>query len=116
MLPLSFLRLRVPFRMPSIARVTTGAVEVTPRRSGRTRTAVNYARLVAVEEHERPMDPGAESPLTDLESEEITEPSPKKKQKRRAKVMDPVVYDIPPVEIKTTSFKGTDWASLCVQA
>jgi hypothetical protein len=113
MLLLSLLRLRVPprilFHMPPVAIVATGTVGVPPRRSGRTRTVVNYARQMAAEEHERPVDLGAESPLTDLEPEEIAEP--KKKRKRMLKVVEPVVYDIPPVEIKTTSFKGMDGAS-----
>lgn len=104
---LSLLRLpfppRIPLRMPPVARVTTGTV--TPRRSGRTRTVVN-------EEHEGPMDLGAENPLTDLESEEAAEPPSKKKRRRKVKLVEPVLYDIPPVELKTTSFKGTDGVSM----
>lgn len=76
------------------------------------RTAVDYVGQVAIEEHEGPMDLGAESPLTDLESEETAEPLPKKKRRRRVKVVEPVVYDISPVETKTTSFKGTNGISM----
>ncbi|KAF9781404.1 UV-endonuclease UvdE-domain-containing protein [Thelephora terrestris] len=110
MLPLSLLRLRVPstflFCMPHFARATTGKFEVAPRRSSRTRTVVNYSSQVTIEEHEEPADLGTESPLTDLEPEEMAEPAPKKKRKRTVKVIEPVVYDIPPVETKTATFKG----------
>jgi hypothetical protein len=107
---LFLLRLRapqtVPLYMPRVARITAGTVEVAPRRSGRTRTVVNYAAGVTAGEHEEPVDPGAESPLTDLGPEGSTEPPPKKKRRRRAKATEPVVYDIPAVETKTTTFKG----------
>ena len=99
-------RLRVPLKMPRVARVTT--VEVAPRRSGRVRTLVNYANNVAAEKYDEPMDPAAESPLTDLESDGSTQPLQKKKRRRKVKVTEPVVYDIPPVEKRTTSFKGTN--------
>ena len=112
---LSLLHLRIPsrilFRM--VVRFTASTVEGTPRRSGRTRAIVNYARQVAIQEPEGPTDLGAESPLTDLESEETTEPLPKNKRRSRAKIVEPVVYNIPPVEIKTTTFKGTDVVSIC---
>jgi UV DNA damage endonuclease len=98
--------------MPHIAKVTTGKVEVAPRRSSRTRTIVNYSSQVAIEEHEEPADLGTESPLTDLEPEETAEPAPKKKRKRMVKVIEPVVYNIPPVETKTTTFKGMDWVPI----
>ena len=58
------------------------------------------------------MDPGTESPLTELESEGSAEPPPKKKRGRRVKVTEPVVYHIPPVETKTTTFKGTSDSKL----
>lgn len=112
---LSLLRLRVPptilFCMPRVARVATGTVEVTPRRSGRTRTVVNYSDQVAIEKHGERMDLGTESPLTDLEPEESAEPPPKKKRRKRVKAIEPVVYDIPPVETKMTTFKGTNYGS-----
>lgn len=92
--------------MPRAARVTTETAVAATRRSGRARTAVNYASQIAVEEHEKAMDPGSESPLTDLESEGATEPPPKKKRRRRAKAVEPVVYDIPHVETKMSAFKG----------
>ena len=94
--------------MPRAARVTTGTVGVTPRRSGRTRAFVNYAGESIAKKRKESMDPGTESPLTELESEGSVEPPPKKKRGRRAKVTEPVVYHIPPVETKTTSFKGTN--------
>ena len=105
---------RVPLHMPRLAKVTTGMIEVAPRRSGRTRTVVNYASQAATEGE--PIDLGAGSPLTDLESEETTEPPPKKKQRRRVKVVEPVVYDIPPVETKTTTFEGTNQVSMSTLA
>ena len=114
MLLLSLLRLRVPprilFRMPPVAGVTTGTMGL--RRSGRTRTVVNYAHQVTVEEREGPIDTAVESPLTDLGSEGVAESPPKKKRRKRTNVIEPVVYDIPPVETKTTSFKGMDGVSM----
>ena len=91
--------------MQRVARITAETAVAATRRSGRARTAVNYASQMAVEEHEEAMDPGSESPLTDLESEGATEPAPKKKR-RRVKVVEPVVYDIPHVETKMSAFKG----------
>jgi len=106
---LSLLHLRVPSSiavpMPRVARVATETVVATTRRSGRPRIVVNYANQMAVEEHEEAMDPGSESPLTDLEFEGPAEPPPKRKR-RRAKVVEPVVYDIPPVETKASTFRG----------
>lgn len=94
--------------MPRVAKVTANTVVATTRRSRRARTApgVNYASQAAVEEHEEGVDLGTESPLTDLESEEAVEPPPKRKRRRRVKITEPVVYDIPPVETKTSTFKG----------
>ena len=91
--------------MPRVARVAAETVAATARRSGRTRTVANYASQTAIEEHEEVMDPGFESPLTDLESEGAVVPPPKRKR-RRVKIAEPVVYDIPPVETKTSTFKG----------
>ncbi|KAH9903260.1 UV-endonuclease UvdE-domain-containing protein [Cubamyces lactineus] len=51
-------------------------------------------------------DTGFESPLTELDDEPPVAEAPKKKRTRRKKNTEPVVYDIPPVETKTTSFKG----------
>ncbi|KAI8989013.1 UV-endonuclease UvdE-domain-containing protein [Trametes punicea] len=52
-------------------------------------------------------DAGFESPLTELDDEAAAEEVvPKKKRTRRKKDIEPVVYDIPPVETKTTTFKG----------
>lgn len=91
--------------MPRVARATTEKVVVATRRSTRSRTIVNYTSQLAVEEPEEVMDPGSKSPLTDLESEGVAEIPPKRKR-RRTKVTEPVVYDIPPVETKTSKFKG----------
>lgn len=54
------------------------------------------------------IDTGNESPLTDLEDEEYPQEveSTPKKRRRRKKDLEPVVYDIPPVENKETSFRG----------
>ncbi|KAH9974004.1 UV-endonuclease UvdE [Lactifluus volemus] len=47
---------------------------------------------------------GEESPLTDLDDDQPV--SPPKKRQRKAKVVEPVVYDILPVESKTTTYQG----------
>ncbi|KAI0649749.1 UV-endonuclease UvdE [Trametes meyenii] len=48
-----------------------------------------------------------ESPLTELDDETEANKSPsKKKRTRKKKNTEPVVYDIPPVETKETTFKG----------
>jgi len=116
---LSLLHLRVPpriaVRMPRAARVTTETAVATTRRSGRPRTVVNYASQMAVEEPEGVIDPGSESPLTDLESEGAAEPPPKRKRRRRVKVAEPVVYDIPPVETKSSTFKGESGVQIHVR-
>lgn len=119
-IPLSSLHLRDPLRipahMPHVARITAKATEVTTsRRSGRLRTVVNYAGQAAVKGPEEPMDPGSESPLTDLESGGDTEPPPPKKRRRKARVAEPVVYDIPPVETKTSTFKGKCRVKICAR-
>lgn len=53
----------------------------------------------------------SESPLTELESDspedqQRPQSSPPRKRPRKAKVVEPVVYDIPPVESKTTTYRG----------
>ena len=91
--------------MPRVARATKETTEVATRKSGRARTVANYVSQVAIQGPENPLDPGSESPLTDLESEEDAEPPPKK-PRRNLKPAEPIVYDIPPVETKTSTFKG----------
>lgn len=117
---LSLLHLRVPpgivVRMPRAARVTTETVVATARRSGRPRTVANYASQMAVEGHEGVMGSVSESPLADLESEGAAEPPPKRKRRRRVKVAEPVVYDIPPVETKTSTFKGKSGVQIHVRS
>lgn len=77
----------------------------TPRRRASTRAkkSVSYADQQAVNEDAT----RAESPLTDLDAKDTDDvsKSPAKKR-RRKKDTEPVVYDIPPVEIKETTFKG----------
>ena len=58
------------------------------------------------QQEEREEDLGSESPLTELEDEQPSSPSPPKKRRRKTKVVEPVVYDIPPVESKMTTFRG----------
>ena len=51
----------------------------------------------------------SESPLTELESEDQQQPqSPLRKRRRKTKpeVVEPVVYDIPPVQSRTTTYRG----------
>ncbi|KAI0305111.1 UV-endonuclease UvdE-domain-containing protein [Multifurca ochricompacta] len=52
-------------------------------------------------EFEQPDD----SSLTDLSQLEQPQ-SPPKKRRRKTKVVEPIVYDIPPVESKTTAYRG----------
>ena len=58
------------------------------------------------QEREEGLGSGFESPLTELEDEQPLSPSPPKKRRRKTKVVEPVVYDIPPVESKMTTFRG----------
>jgi hypothetical protein len=53
---------------------------------------------------------GEESPLTDLDDDQPV--SPPKKRQRKAKVVEPVVYDILPVESKTTTYQGVCFAAI----
>jgi hypothetical protein len=46
----------------------------------------------------------SESPLTELESEDHS--PPRKRRRRKTKVFEPVVYEIPPVESRTTTYRG----------
>lgn len=49
----------------------------------------------------------SESPLTELESEDQQQPrSTPRKRRRKTDVVEPVIYDIPPVESKTTTYRG----------
>jgi hypothetical protein len=57
----------------------------------------------------------SESPLTELESEDQQQPqSPLRKRRRKTtkpEVVEPVVYDIPPVQSRTTTYRGLVSAS-----
>ena len=86
------------------------------RSSTRKKKAVNYA-----EDRTQETDGWAEDafdgPLTALEEDELVDEdlAPKKKKKRtRRKVLEPVVYDIPPVETMETSFRGALSFRSCV--
>jgi hypothetical protein len=57
-----------------------------------------------------PDEDGEESPLTDLDDDQPV--SPPKKRQRKAKVVEPVVYDILPVESKTTTYRGMCFAPI----
>ncbi|EIW53258.1 UV-endonuclease UvdE [Trametes versicolor FP-101664 SS1] len=81
------------------------------RASPRKKRKVVYTELAIAGEddaaQESKVDAGFESPLTDLDDDGPADvKTPKKKPKRKQKVKEPVVYDIPPVETKTTTFKG----------
>jgi hypothetical protein len=65
------------------------------------------------QQEEREEDLGSESPLTELEDEQPPSPSPPKKRRRKTKVVEPVVYDIPPVESKMTTFRGIVSKTVC---
>lgn len=78
-----------------------------PKRSKRTRSPRKKE-----EAWDYPDADPDDSPLTDLDDDFDASPSKKKKvgkagtTKRKRKNQEPVVYDIPPVEPKETSFKG----------
>lgn len=81
------------------------------RASPRKKRKVVYTELAIAGEddaaQESKVDAGFESPLTDLDDDGSADvKTPKKKQTRKQKVKEPVVYDIPTVETKTTTFKG----------
>ncbi|KAI0752598.1 UV-endonuclease UvdE-domain-containing protein [Daedaleopsis nitida] len=75
------------------------------RVSTRKKKKVVYTEETAPDEGQR-QDDGFESPLTEIDEEVPEEKSPKKKRRRKTKTNEPVVYDIPPVETKTSTFKG----------
>ena len=80
------------------------------RSSTRRKKKVVYTEEVQdAEEEKSEGDEAFDGPLTDLD-DEPAEKSPKKRR-RRTKTQEPVVYDIPPVETKSTDFKG-----MCVVA
>lgn len=80
------------------------------RTSTRRKKKVVYTEEVQDAEWEKPeADEAFDGPLTDID-DEPAEKSPKKRR-RRTKTQEPVVYDIPPVETKSTDFKG-----MCVVA
>lgn len=89
-----------------VANDTTASQEIiTPRRrkSARAKKSVSYADQQDSEEK----DVREESPLTDLEAQDEDDaPKSPVKKRRRKKDLEPVVYDIPPVENKETTFKG----------
>ncbi|KAK7682809.1 hypothetical protein QCA50_014193 [Cerrena zonata] len=72
----------------------------TPRR----RTSTREKKPVSYADQQASNDTRAESPLTDLEGTDDVPKIPAKR--RRKKDVEPVVYDIPPVESKETTFKG----------
>ncbi|KAI0672143.1 UV-endonuclease UvdE [Trametes maxima] len=109
-------RKRVGARTPEP--VSTGAAlvsspeearELMRRVSSRKKRKVVYTEGAAEDEDDRANskeDLGFESPLTELDDEVKADGSPPKKRARRKKNAEPVVYDIPPVEPKETTFKG----------
>lgn len=81
------------------------------RASPRKKRKVVYTELAVAGEGDgaqgSKVDAGFESPLTDLDDDGPAEvKTAKKKQTRKQKVKEPVVYDIPPVETKPTTFNG----------
>ena len=97
-----------PTRIAALSRTVTTTTEIMQetvslpqrRTSSRVKKAVSYTepKETAIE--------GDESPLTELEDEEDELEKSSKKRKRRKKNSEPEVYVIPPVETKTTNFKG----------
>jgi hypothetical protein len=90
----------------SVSSSSAPSITVARSRLGRAPTGVkasaSYVEYSANEVRE-------ESPLTELESDQDLPVLPPKKGKKREK-MEQVVYDILPVEKKTTTFKGP-WSS-----
>ena len=77
------------------------------RASSRKRKAVVYTEdALETEVGASQKDDPFDGPLTDLDDEPAVDKTPKKRR-RRTKVKEPVVYDIPPVQTKTTTFKGS---------
>ena len=85
------------------------------RSSTRKTKAVNYAED-RTQETDGQAEDAFDGPLTELEEDELVDedPAPKKKKRTRRKVLEPVVYDIPPVETIETSFKGALSFRSCV--
>ncbi|KAI0634612.1 UV-endonuclease UvdE-domain-containing protein [Trametes polyzona] len=107
-----------PMTGPAIVNSPEEAREFIRRMSSRKKRKVVYTEDALEGEDELAQvstgkaDDGFESPLTELGDDgpaadgEEEPVSPKKKRTRRKKNAEPVVYDIPPVETKTTTFKG----------
>ena len=85
------------------------------RSSTRKKKEVNYAEDRTQETDGQAKD-AFDGLLTELEEDELVDedPAPKKKKRRGKKVVEPVVYDIPPVETMETSFKGVLSFGSCV--
>jgi hypothetical protein len=83
----------------------TFATDLTMQRRSSKRIQAALAKRSAEPKLERE-DSGSESELTELEDEQLDLPHPPKKRRRKTKVTEPVVYDIPPVESKMTTFRG----------
>ncbi|KAJ3552911.1 hypothetical protein NM688_g3903 [Phlebia brevispora] len=89
--------------------VASAVVQETPPARRRSSRAKKVKKAIVDEEIPWDYPNREDSPLTELEDDEFQEKSHKKspgKRKRRKKVEEPVVYDIPPVERKYTNFKG----------
>ncbi|KAI0658056.1 UV-endonuclease UvdE-domain-containing protein [Cubamyces menziesii] len=97
---------------PALVNSPEEARELLRRVSARKRRKVVYTEELLGEDEidgtgEPKDDAGFESPLTELDDDPpVEEEAPKKKRTRRKKNPEPVVYDIPPVETKTSTFKG----------
>ena len=90
---------------PAIVSTPEEAQALIRRVSTRKKKSVVYTEQAIQDDvNEKEPDGGFDSPLTELD-EEVVEKSPKKKRRRR-KEQEPVVYDIAPVETKTTTFTG----------
>ena len=97
---------------PALVNSPEEARELLRRMSARKKRKVVYTEEQLGEDElagtgEPKDDAGFESPLTELDDDPpVEEEAPKKKRTRRKKNAEPVVYDIPPVETKTSTFKG----------
>ncbi|KAI0329824.1 UV-endonuclease UvdE [Cubamyces sp. BRFM 1775] len=97
---------------PALVSSPEEAREFLRRMSARKKRKVVYTEEQVGEDEldgagEAKDDGGFESPLTELDDDPpVEEETPKKKRTRRKKNAEPVIYDIPPVETKPSTFKG----------
>ena len=91
-------------RADAVDSVVQVPVPAESRRSSARIRARREAHAVVIEQHVANGDELSQTEIVDVEIEEEIQLSVKKRKRRKND--EPVVYDIPPVESLTTSFKG----------